>query len=181
MDITLQPGKLRGNVTAIPSKSMAHRLLICAALADKPTQLICQGSSMDIDATIACLQTLGANIEKTGNVIYDIEKAGVQPFTLVAGTKEGTKAFEFSYNNTIYYPYYASGLKMRTSVNDAASWTIEIDENGEASISTVSSSKTYLIKFNSATSSLTFTCYLSTATNATKAENAVSIYKKQVK
>ena len=122
-----------------------------------------------------------ADIEKTGNVIYDIEKAGVQPFTLVAGTKEGTKAFEFSYNNTIYYPYYASGLKMRTSVNDQASWTIEIDANGEASISTVSSSKTYLIKFNSAQASLTFTCYQSTASGATKTENAVSIYKKQVK
>ena len=67
MDITLQPGKLRGNVTAIPSKSMAHRLLICAALSDSPTQLICQGSSMDIDATIACLQALGAEIEKTNN------------------------------------------------------------------------------------------------------------------
>ena len=34
MDITIQPGILRGSVTVIPSKSQAHRLLICAAFAD---------------------------------------------------------------------------------------------------------------------------------------------------
>ena len=94
MDITLQPGKLRGNVTAIPSKSMAHRLLICAALADKPTQLICQGSSMDIDATIACLQTLGANIEKTGNgfSIFPISKP---PVSAVLPCRESGSTLRF--------------------------------------------------------------------------------------
>ena len=66
---------------------------------------------------------------------------------------------------------------MRTSINAAASWTIQITEDGEAQISTISSSKDYLMKYNSATSA--FTCYLSTATNATKAENAIAIYKKQ--
>ena len=69
---------------------------------------------------------------------------------------------------------------MRTSINDAASWTIKINEDGEAFISTIYSSSTYLIKFNSATSSLTFTCYKDSVANATKAENAVAIYKKQL-
>ena len=121
------------------------------------------------------------DIEKTGNVIYDVEKSGVQTFILKSGETEGTLAFEFTYKDEVYYPYYSSGLKMRTSVNAAASWTISIDEVGNASISTVSSSKDYLLKFNSAAASLTFTTYLSTATNATKAENAVCIYKKQTK
>lgn len=118
------------------------------------------------------------DIEKTGNVIYDIEDAGVQVFTLVAGATANTMAFEFTYKDgTIYYPYYSSGLKMRTSVNDAASWDIAITEDGDATISTISSSKNYYMKFNSATAA--FTSYLSTATNATKAENAICIYKKQ--
>lgn len=118
-----------------------------------------------------------ADIEKTGNVIYDAEDAGVQVFNVVNGESEDTVSFEFTYNDTVYYPYYSSGLKMRTSINAAASWAIEITEDGEALISTISSSKTYLMKFNSATS--VFTGYLSTATNATKTENAIAIYKKQ--
>ena len=119
-------------------------------------------------------------ITKTGNVIYDIEDAGVQPFKLVAGYSDGTMALEFSYNGTIYYPYYYSGIKLRTSINAAASWKIAIADDGDASISN-SSSTSYLIKFNSAAASLTFTCYKDSAANATKAENLVSIYKKQVK
>ena len=119
-------------------------------------------------------------ITKTGNVIYDIEDAGVQPFKLVAGESDGTMALEFSYNGTIYYPYYYSGIKLRTSINAAASWKIAIADDGDASISN-SSSTSYLIKFNSAAASLTFTCYKDSAANATKAENLVSIYKKQVK
>ena len=118
-----------------------------------------------------------ADIEKTGNVIYDAEKAGVQVFNVVKGDSEGTISFEFTYKDTTYYPYYSSGLKMRTSINAAASWTIAINEGGEAEISTVSSSKTYLMKYNSASPG--FTVYLSTATNATKAENTIAIYKKQ--
>ena len=121
------------------------------------------------------------DIEKTGNVIYDIEEAGVQTFVLESGSVAGTMAFKFVYKDATYYPYYSSGLKMRTSINEQASWTIVIEDGGNALISTVNSSKEYLMKFNSATSSLTFTAYLSTATNATKAENAVAIYKKQVK
>ena len=62
MDITIYPKKLNGTVTAIPSKSQAHRLLICAALADKPTKLICSATNQDIDATADCLRSLGANI-----------------------------------------------------------------------------------------------------------------------
>ena len=67
MDITIPPGKLSGTVTVPPSKSMAHRMLICAALADKPTDLICPESSEDIEATVGCLCALGADIHRTRN------------------------------------------------------------------------------------------------------------------
>ncbi len=65
MDLTLFPRKLHGSVNAIPSKSMAHRYLICAALADKPTKIFCHQTSLDMDATARCLCALGAEIEKT--------------------------------------------------------------------------------------------------------------------
>jgi len=52
------PGPLCGTVKAIPSKSQAHRALICAALADTPTHIECDGTSKDIEATAACLAAL---------------------------------------------------------------------------------------------------------------------------
>ena len=50
-----------GTIPAIASKSEAHRLLICAALADCKTHIICQERSADIDATVNCLEALGAS------------------------------------------------------------------------------------------------------------------------
>ena len=67
MDITIQPRTLRGEITVIPSKSQAHRLLICAAFADAPTVLVCPESSRDMDATAGCLNALGAEIARTEN------------------------------------------------------------------------------------------------------------------
>ncbi len=62
MDITIRPGKLRGTVNVIPSKSQAHRLLICAALSDNETELLCSQTNRDIEATVDCLNALGASI-----------------------------------------------------------------------------------------------------------------------
>ena len=64
MDITIRPGKLSGTISAIPSKSQAHRLLICAAFAATPTTLFCPETNRDIEATIGCIQALGAKIEE---------------------------------------------------------------------------------------------------------------------
>lgn len=135
------------------------------------------------DKAIACPTSTSATsfpaaaIEKTGNVVYDAEKAGVQVFTLGQGVSEGTMSFDFTYNGTGYRLYYSSGLKMRATsyaVNAATSWTIEIaEEDGDATITS-----TRLIKFNS-TGGTTFTAYATSNANATKAENAVCIYKKQ--
>ena len=65
MDITITPGKLSGTIRAIPSKSQAHRLLICAAFADSPTTLLCSETNRDIEATVCCLNALGADITRT--------------------------------------------------------------------------------------------------------------------
>jgi 3-phosphoshikimate 1-carboxyvinyltransferase len=64
VDVKIFPARLSGAVDAIPSKSQAHRALICAALADKPTRVECKGESDDILATAACLSALGAEIER---------------------------------------------------------------------------------------------------------------------
>ncbi|MCL2545621.1 MAG: 3-phosphoshikimate 1-carboxyvinyltransferase [Oscillospiraceae bacterium] len=65
MTVTIQPGKIAGDVTIIPSKSHLHRLLIVAALADEKT-FVRSGATEaeDVVATCACLQALGAEIER---------------------------------------------------------------------------------------------------------------------
>ena len=67
MDMTIQPRKLRGEIQIIPSKSQAHRLLICAAFADSRTTLVCPETNRDIEATVDCLNALGADIIRTEN------------------------------------------------------------------------------------------------------------------
>ncbi len=62
MDITITPRPLQGEISIIPSKSQAHRLMICAAFADRPTRLYCPQTSQDMDATAQCLTALGAQI-----------------------------------------------------------------------------------------------------------------------
>ncbi len=70
MNVSVKPGLLHGAVAAIPSKSDAHRLLIAAALCDKPTHIALPSRSRDIDATADCLRALGADIQdEPGGVV----------------------------------------------------------------------------------------------------------------
>lgn len=77
MDVTITPCKLHGSIRAIPSKSQAHRFLICAAFADKETIILCPETNEDIEATVHCLQSLGAEITRTS------QKYIVRPVTVV--------------------------------------------------------------------------------------------------
>ncbi|MGN0452442.1 MAG: 3-phosphoshikimate 1-carboxyvinyltransferase [Ruminococcus sp.] len=67
MKVTVYPSKLKGSVDAIASKSLAHRLLICAALSEGVTKVKCPTTSEDIEATVACLKALGSNIIRIGD------------------------------------------------------------------------------------------------------------------
>lgn len=63
MNIRLKPCRFYGEVTAISSKSDAHRLLIASALSDRQTFIRCNARSADITATVNCLNSLGADIK----------------------------------------------------------------------------------------------------------------------
>ena len=63
--VTIAPGAPGGTIRAISSKSDAHRNLICAALADKPTVFAPFTPSNDIDATKSCLAALGTSFLRT--------------------------------------------------------------------------------------------------------------------
>lgn len=72
-------GTLCGKVTPPPSKSRAHRLLICAALGKEPCSIVCSAVNEDIMATMRCLNALGAKITYSSGVF------SVQPICLEKG------------------------------------------------------------------------------------------------
>lgn len=51
-------------MTAVESKSDAHRALICAALCQGSTKIVLRSSNADIDATAECLRALGTGVER---------------------------------------------------------------------------------------------------------------------
>lgn len=61
--IKITPTQLNGTVAIPPSKSMAHRAIICAALAKGKSRIDHIEYSQDILATITAMQALGAQIE----------------------------------------------------------------------------------------------------------------------
>ena len=67
MTVTLLPGRASGSVTAPPSKSIAHRMLICAGLSQGESFLTNISDSDDMKATISCLEALGATFTREGN------------------------------------------------------------------------------------------------------------------
>ena len=69
MNVLIRPGTARGTVAAPPSKSMAHRLLICAALADGESTVRGVDRSEDILATADCLAALGASLSWEGDAV----------------------------------------------------------------------------------------------------------------
>lgn len=73
----IAPAHLAGTVPAIASKSVAHRLIIAAALANGVTDVTCNTSCADIEATIRCLEALGAKVERAeqGLRVHPIPKS----------------------------------------------------------------------------------------------------------
>lgn len=69
MIATFKPCRLTGKIDAPPSKSMAHRYLIGAALSGKICMLSGVDYSEDILATMDCLKALGTRITTDGNKV----------------------------------------------------------------------------------------------------------------
>lgn len=69
MRVDIEAGFLRGKTEAPPSKSMAHRALICAYLSGEPCEIKNIAYSDDIRATIGALRALGASITESGDTV----------------------------------------------------------------------------------------------------------------
>ncbi len=94
MNVKISPAPLKGTVAAIASKSDAHRLLLCAALANRETEITLSSTSRDIEATASCLAALGAKFERTGKgLLVTPVKNAVQNPVLNCGESGSTLRF----------------------------------------------------------------------------------------
>ena len=62
--VKITPAKLQGTVQVPPSKSLAHRAIICASLAKGVSRIDNIEYSKDIQATIKAMKSLGTKIEE---------------------------------------------------------------------------------------------------------------------
>ena len=69
MRAIFKPSKLCGNINVPPSKSVAHRYLLGAALTGENSVLSCVDYSEDIMATVDCLDALGVGITTDGDKV----------------------------------------------------------------------------------------------------------------
>ena len=67
--IKVCPSSLNGTISVPPSKSAAHRAIICAALSDGVSVLQPIDLSNDITATIECMKRLGAGFKLEGKIL----------------------------------------------------------------------------------------------------------------
>lgn len=75
----IAPGRAAGRVTAPPSKSMAHRILIGSALADGESMIRHLAASEDILATSDCLRALGASVAGLESGVCTVKGFGGYP------------------------------------------------------------------------------------------------------
>ena len=81
MRVVIKPTKAVGRISAPPSKSMAHRLLICAALSEGVSIVHGISDCEDVRATLDCLSALGVNCKIDG---CDVTVYGKEPKNMTA-------------------------------------------------------------------------------------------------
>lgn len=67
MRIKIEKSRAKGKISAPPSKSMAHRLLISAAMCDGVSTVRGISDCDDVEATLDCLTSLGIKTERHGS------------------------------------------------------------------------------------------------------------------
>ena len=95
MNILITPSRLHGTVRIPASKSMAHRLLICAALAEGTSVISGVDMSRDITATMDVLSAFGASFRQEGSTITVTGVGNARPQAAVADCCESGSTLRF--------------------------------------------------------------------------------------
>ena len=91
MKVTITPSVATGTVIAPPSKSVAHRALICGALSEK-SMVSGVSYSQDVEATLRCLKAMGARVDRMadGIVLGGLHPEKIPPHTVLDCGESGS-------------------------------------------------------------------------------------------
>lgn len=95
MKAVFKPCRLKGKINAPPSKSMAHRYLIGAALSKEECVISGIRYSEDILATIDCLKALGTGIHTGNDTVTVNSKDFIKPTDAVLNCRESGSTLRF--------------------------------------------------------------------------------------
>ena len=79
----IEPGRLAGTAAVPPSKSAAHRAVVCAALAAGTSHIGNVEFSQDILATLGAAQQLGAKVERGGHELTITGRGNADGFATI--------------------------------------------------------------------------------------------------
>jgi len=140
MKVKILPSKTSGEVSAPPSKSFMHRYLIGSVLSRGKCVIKNVSDSDDILATIGCIEKLGGNVKRDGNivtvipqdisqiedVVFDCRESGsTLRFFIPVVLALGAKNCKFSGSERLL----ARGVKEYEKLFENSSVTIKSDEN----------------------------------------------------
>lgn len=93
MDVKIKPNEVKGKMKSIPSKSLLHRAIILSGIAKDRETILEQVNTIseDIEATLTCIEKLGAKTKVGGESIRitsigNIEKSKVELHCKESGT-----------------------------------------------------------------------------------------------
>ncbi|MBR0303742.1 MAG: 3-phosphoshikimate 1-carboxyvinyltransferase [Clostridia bacterium] len=94
MRVEIKKSTASGKIAAPPSKSAAHRALICAALSEGSTIYGLKYSG-DVEATLSCLEGLGAKVERSFDSVSigGLDPRNIEKCTIDCGESGSTLRF----------------------------------------------------------------------------------------
>lgn len=95
MKAVVRPSKAEGTIMAPPSKSMAHRYMICSALSEGESIVNNISYSQDILATIDCIRALGADVTEEEERLIIRGRGLVADGALTLGCRECGSTLRF--------------------------------------------------------------------------------------
>ena len=92
MNIKIHKGTPRGRVLAPSSKSMAHRILISAAMANGTSVIRGMSDCDDVIATVSCLEALGAKFtrDKDTVTVTGVDMRSTSPSSILSCNESGS-------------------------------------------------------------------------------------------
>lgn len=90
MKLLITPSRPRKSICAPPSKSFAHRALICAALSERECTVKLTSVSQDIEATLRAISAIGAKVEAADDGIQITPIANAPESTVIDCGESGS-------------------------------------------------------------------------------------------